>query len=297
VNIAPQAQTPTSARLPDIVNAFSIDVEDYFQVSAFEGAVDASQWGSIAGRVEQNTECLLEILDEAGVSATFFTLGWIAARHPRLVQRIASAGHEVASHGYGHQRVDGLSLADLRDDLVRARQLLEDTIGQRVIGYRAPSFSIGRHNLWVHALLAETGHAYSSSIYPIRHDHYGIPEAPRFAYRTSSGLTEIPATSLRLGGMNLPASGGGYFRLVPYSLSRWAIRQVNRRDRESAIFYCHPWEVDPQQPRVSGIDSKTRFRHYVNLSRTAPRIKRLLRDFAWSRIDAVFAHHLHVSAS
>lgn len=279
---------PAQAR-PGIINAFTVDVEDYFQVAAFAHRIDPAQWDALPCRVERNVERILALLADAGVKGTFFTLGWIAQRHPQVVRAIVGQGHELASHGYAHQRASEQSEAELRDDLVRARKLLEDIAGEPVIGYRAPSFSIGRDNLWAHRVLAETGHRYSSSIYPVRHDHYGMPEAPRFAHRTPEGLTEIPASTVRVGQVNLPSSGGGYFRLLPYRVSRWSVGRINRRDREPAVFYCHPWEVDPEQPRVPGVGAKARFRHYVNLSRTAGRIERLLRDFRWDRMDRVFA--------
>lgn len=282
---------PPAARAR-IINAFTVDVEDYFQVAAFAHRIDRAKWDRMPSRVERNTELLLALLSRAEVTATFFTLGWIAKRHPQLVRRIVGEGHELASHGFSHRRATEQTPAELREDLQSARQLLEDISGQQVIGYRAPSFSIGRENLWVHALLAETGHRYSSSIYPIRHDHYGMPDAPRFAHGTPSGVTEIPASSVRFSGINLPASGGGYFRLLPYPVSRWALRQVNLRDGQPAVFYCHPWEVDPQQPRIAGVGARASFRHYVNLARTSQRIERLLRDFLWGPIDVVFARQI-----
>lgn len=270
------------------VNALTIDVEDYFQVSAMARYIDRGSWDRVECRVEANVERILALLSERGVSATFFTLGWVAERYPSLVRRIAEQGHEVASHGYGHHRVTELSAAQFREDVIRARRILEDACGCRVLGYRAPSFSIGRTSLWALDVLMEAGYRYSSSIYPIHHDHYGMPEAPRFAHRLTNGLLEIPMTTLRLAGRNLPSSGGGYFRLLPYAASRWMISQVNRRDHRSAVFYFHPWEIDPDQPRIDGIDLKTRFRHYLNLDRTEARLGRLLRDFQWSRMDRIF---------
>ncbi len=270
------------------VNALTIDVEDYFQVSAMAPYIQRDDWDSRECRVERNVERLLEMLDQHGAEATFFTLGWVAERYPALVRRIAAQGHEIASHGYGHERVSDLSRKAFVDDIVRAKRALEDLAGQPVVGYRAPSFSIGEHNLWAFECLRETGHRYSSSIYPIRHDHYGMPGAPRFAHSVADGLIEIPATTLRLFGRNLPSSGGGYFRLLPYRLSRWMIQRVNRIDREAAVFFMHPWEIDKDQPRVAGIDLKTRFRHYVNLDRTAGRLDALLADFRWGRMDHIF---------
>ena len=269
-------------------NAMTIDVEDYFQVSAFAPYIDRADWDARECRVERNVEAILALLEEQGTQATFFTLGWIAERYPQLVRTIVAQGHELASHGYGHQRASDLSRASFADDVDHAKKLLEDIGGVAVQGYRAPSFSIGTGNLWAFDVLLEAGYRYSSSVYPIAHDHYGMPDSPRFAYPVREGLLEVPVTTLRVFKRNLPSSGGGYFRLLPYALSRWMIRQVNARDQQSAVFYFHPWEIDPEQPRVAGIDSKTRFRHYVNISRTHDRIKQLLSDFAWGRMDQIF---------
>jgi polysaccharide deacetylase family protein (PEP-CTERM system associated) len=271
-----------------IVNALTIDVEDYFQVSAFAPHIDRNQWDAIPVRVEQNVERILEMLEEHGAHATFFTLGWVAKRCPGLVRKIADAGHEIASHGYAHHRASELSRDEFDADIRHAKAVLEDTAGERVLGYRAPSFSISGHNDWAFACIAEAGYRYSSSIYPIKHDHYGMPNAPRFAHAPHPELLELPVTTTRMLGRNLPAGGGGYFRLMPYSVSRWFIQRVNRIDGHPAIFYFHPWEVDPEQPRVQGIGPKTRFRHYLNLHRTEQRLRRLLDDFHWDRVDRVF---------
>jgi polysaccharide deacetylase family protein (PEP-CTERM system associated) len=273
---------------PSISNALTIDVEDYFQVSAFAPYIRRDEWDTRECRVEHNVDRILQMLDAKGVKATFFTLGWVADRYPGLVRRIVEGGHELASHGYGHERASDLSPELFRQDVSRAKKLLEDIAGHAVQGYRAPSFSIGTKNLWAFDTLAEAGYAYSSSIYPIQHDHYGMPDSPRFAFRLACGLLEIPVTTLRMGNRNLPSSGGGYFRLLPYGLSRWMLRRINDEDRESAIFYFHPWEIDPGQPRVAGIDLKTRFRHYVNISRMESRLERLLGDFRWGRMDQIF---------
>ena len=273
---------------PAITNALTIDVEDWFQVSAMAPYIRRADWDTRDCRVERNVDRLLQMLDAQHVQATFFTLGWVAERYPQLVRRIVAGGHELASHGYGHERVSDLDRAALREDLSRAKALLEDIGGVPVRGYRAPSFSIGHGNLWAFDTLLETGHAYSSSLYPIRHDHYGMPDAPRFAHRRDNGLLEVPVTTVRLGQRNLPSSGGGWFRLFPYAVSRWMIQRVNQQDRQAAVFYMHPWEIDPDQPRVPGIDAKTRFRHYVNISRTEQRLQRLLRDFRWGRMDRIF---------
>lgn len=271
-----------------LINALTIDVEDYFQVSAFAPHIARTEWDQRECRVERNMDRILGLLARHQTQATFFTLGWIAERYPQLVRRIVEEGHELASHGYGHQRASDLSCDEFRDDVTRAKALLEDIGGQAVWGYRAPSFSIGDANLWALDVLQEAGYRYSSSIYPVRHDHYGSPDAPRFAHQVRPGLMEVPPTTLRLFSRNLPSSGGGYFRLFPYALSRWMLRQVNQRDGESAIFYMHPWEIDPQQPRIPGVSLKTRFRHYVNIDRTEQRLDRLLSDFAWGRMDEIF---------
>lgn len=269
-------------------NAMTIDVEDYFQVSAFAPYIARADWERLPCRTPANIERILGFLDEAGVKATFFTLGWIAERYPEVVRAIVAQGHELASHGYGHERASDLSPTAFADDVRRSKALLEDLGGVEVKGYRAPSFSIGTGNLWAFDVLAEAGYQYSSSVYPIQHDHYGMPDAPRWAHPVREGLIEVPVTTNRFGERNLPSSGGGYFRLLPYGVSRWLIGRVNRREQQSAVFYFHPWEIDPEQPRVAGIDAKSRFRHYVNLSRTEARIRRLLGDFAWGRMDEIF---------
>lgn len=273
-----------------IRNAMTIDVEDYFQVSAFAPYITRDSWPERECRVEANVDRILAILDEGGVKATFFTLGWIAERYPALVRRIVAGGHELASHGYGHLRASDQDRAQFKEDVGSAKAILEDLGGQKVLGYRAPSFSIGHGNLWALEVLHEAGYRYSSSIYPVRHDHYGMPDAPRFAWHPngSDGLLEVPITTVRLGQRNLPAGGGGYFRLFPYALSRWLMQQVNQRDGQPAIFYFHPWEIDPGQPRPDGINLKTRFRHYVNMEKMDGRIRALTRDFAWDRMDRIF---------
>ena len=273
---------------PALINALTIDVEDYFQVSAFAPYIRRQDWDLRECRVERNVARILEMLAERQVKATFITLGWIAERYPQLVRNIVAGGHELASHGYGHERASDLTPEAFSQDIHRAKGLLEDLGGAPVLGYRAPSFSIGVGNLWAFDKLARAGYVYSSSIYPIKHDHYGMPDSPRFAYRVGAGLLEIPVTTLRVMNRNLPSSGGGYFRLLPYALSRWMLRQVNQQDRESAIFYFHPWEIDADQPRVAGIDAKTRFRHYVNIGRNESRLMQLLQDFRWGRMDQIF---------
>lgn len=271
-----------------ITNALTIDVEDYFQVSALAPYIPREEWDSRACRVERNVERILNLLDKHSVKATFFTLGWIAERYPRLIRAIVDGGHELASHGYGHQRASDLSEELFFADIESAKRLLEDLSGHEVKGYRAPSFSIGKRNLWAFDCLERAGYRYSSSIYPIRHDHYGMPDAPRFAHSVRVGLLEVPVTTARFFERNWPASGGGYFRLMPYAVSRWLLRRVNDIDCQAAVFYFHPWEIDFEQPRIKGIDAKTRFRHYLNLHRTEQRLERLLADFSWGRMDEIF---------
>ena len=280
----------TAASTARIRNAMTIDVEDYFQVSAFAPTISRDSWPALECRVEANIDRILAILAAGNVTATFFALGWIAERYPAMIRRIVAGGHELASHGYGHLRASDQSRAEFTDDISRSKALLEDIGGQAVLGYRAPSFSIGARNLWALDALLETGYRYSSSIYPIKHDHYGMPDAPRFAFYPNGkdGLLEVPITTVRLMQRNLPAGGGGYFRLLPYQASRWLMRRVNSDDRQPAIFYFHPWEIDPGQPRQNDIGMKTRFRHYVNLARMEGRIKALTRDFEWDRMDHIF---------
>lgn len=271
-----------------IVNALTIDVEDYFQVSALAPHIPRTDWDTTPCRVERNVDRILGLLAESGAQGTFFTLGWVAERYPNVVRSIVAGGHELASHGYGHLRASEQTREEFVSDITRAKALLEDISGQQVRGYRAPSFSIGAANLWALDCIAEAGYRYSSSIYPIRHDHYGMPDSPRFPYSSRSDLMEIPVTTVRMFERNWPAGGGGYFRLMPYPMSRWLIQRVNCADGKPAMFYFHPWEIDPDQPRVAGVSAKTRFRHYVNLGRTESRLRRLLEDFSWGRVDRVF---------
>jgi polysaccharide deacetylase family protein (PEP-CTERM system associated) len=274
-----------------VVNAMTVDVEDYFQVSAFEGVVNRDDWDRLPCRVEQNTDHILELFDRHDIKATFFMLGWVAERYPGLVRRIVDTGHELASHGYSHVRITRQPPQAFSEDVGKTKKLLEDTAGCEVQGYRAASYSIVNETLWAHDLLQEAGYRYSSSVYPIHHDLYGIPDAPRFAYRhKDGGLLEIPVTTVSLLNHNLPCGGGGYFRLLPYRVSRWAMKRVNVADRMPCVFYFHPWEIDPGQPRQAGISGKTRFRHYLNLGRMKSRVERLLDDFSWNRMDNVFLY-------
>jgi polysaccharide deacetylase family protein (PEP-CTERM system associated) len=271
-------------------NALSVDVEDWFQVGAFETTIAKTDWGNLTPRVERNTDAVLAMFDEAGVKATFFTLGWVAERFPRLIRRIVDNGHELASHGWEHDRVFQLDATRFAADLARTRLTLEDLGGVAVTGYRAPSFSVDKRTPWAHDVLAEAGYVYSSSVAPVVHDHYGWPEAPRFAFKpvANSGLIEIPVTTARLAGRTLAAGGGGFFRLLPYGFSRWAIRQVNAQG-QPGILYFHPWEIDPDQPRVANAPLKSKLRHYTNLGVMQAKLRRLLADFEWDRVDAVVA--------
>ena len=273
--------------MPELRNALTVDVEDYFQVWALSPHIPRAEWERMPCRVERNTDRILGLLEDTGSQATFFILGWIAERYPGLVGRIAGAGHEVASHGYAHYRATEQIPEDFLQDIRRAKAILEDITGVEVKGYRAPSFSVGKDNPWAFDCIAEAGYRYSSSVYPVRHDHYGMPDAPRLPYRPRENLLEIPIATARLAGRNLPAGGGGYFRLLPYAISRALVRSLNA-EGGAAVFYLHPWELDPDQPRIPGTSAKTRFRHYVNLHRTETRLCKLLGDFQWSRIDRVF---------
>lgn len=273
-------------------NALTIDVEDYFQVSAFAPYIERADWDRRECRVERNIARILALLERQGVKATFFTLGWIAERYPAIVRDIVAGGHELASHGYGHERANQLSPEAFYADISRAKQILEELSGIEVKGYRAPSFSIdGSNRHWAFDALVRAGYRYSSSVYPVRHDHYGMPDAPRFRHAPHPALLEVPPTTVRAFNRNWPASGGGYFRLMPYALSRQLITRVNQHDGESAVFYFHPWEIDVDQPRIPGINARTRFRHYLNLHRMEHRLARLLQDFRWGRMDHVFLGH------
>ena len=278
------------------VNAMTVDVEDYFQVSAFEPYIDRQDWDLWPHRVVANTERILDLFADAGVRATFFVLGWVAERYPALIRTIVAQGHELACHGYDHVRVTEQSPEEFRRDVERAKKLLEDAGGLEVIGYRAASYSIGRNNLWALRILQQSGFRYSSSIYPVRHDLYGMPEAPRFAFHPEAapGLLEIPVTTVRFLGRNVPIGGGGFFRLYPYALTRLGLRRVNR-EGQAAVFYFHPWEIDPEQPRPQGLNLKTRLRHYLNLSRTEGRLRRLLHDFRWDTMRNVFLRSVHAN--
>lgn len=273
-----------------VVNALSVDVEEWFQVGAFERVIARGEWEGLASRVEDNCARILDLFAEAGVFATFFTLGWVAERHPTLVRRIHEAGHEIASHGWDHARVFTLRAADFAQDLARSRRALEDAAGVPIRGYRAPSFSIDGRTPWAFDVLAEQGYAYSSSVAPLVHDHYGWREAPRFAFRplADSPLVELPVTTAELRGRRMASGGGGFFRVLPYGFTGWAIRQVNSLD-QPAVFYFHPWEIDPGQPRVANAPLRSRLRHYTALDRMEGKLARLVREFSWGRVDEVVA--------
>jgi len=274
---------------PHILNGLSVDVEDWFQVGAFENVIARGEWDSIKTRVADNVYRVLDLFAEAEVHATFFTLGWVAQRHPEMIRRIADAGHELASHGYDHARVFTFTPREFAADIRKARAVIEDCAGVAVRGYRAPSFSIDQRTPWAFAELAAQGYAYSSSVAPVVHDHYGWPEAPRFAFRPLpwADLIELPVTTAMLGGRRVAAGGGGFFRVLPYAFSRWAIRQVNRREGRPAIFYFHPWEIDPDQPRLSHAPMRARLRHYTGLAQMAGKLKALAHAFRWGRMDVV----------
>lgn len=274
-----------------LLNGFSVDVEDWFQVGAFEKVIDPADWDSLACRVDVNTNRLLDMCEDLGVKATFFTLGWVAKRHPALMRRIVENGHELASHGWAHARVFTMDADGFAADIGDARKALEDASGARVTGYRAPSFSIDTRTPWAHEILTEQGYLYSSSVAPIAHDHYGWREAPRFAFRPVAGadLIEIPVTTVEAMGRRMAAGGGGFFRVLPYAFSQWAMRRVNEQDERPIIFYFHPWEVDTEQPRVAHAPLKSRLRHYTNIDGMEAKLRRMLKEFAWGRMDNVAA--------
>jgi polysaccharide deacetylase family protein (PEP-CTERM system associated) len=273
-----------------MLNALTIDVEDYYHVSAFEAVAPMADWDRYESRVAQNTHRLLDLLDAHATKATFFVLGWVAARHPGLVRTLVARGHEVASHGYAHQRVYTQTPTQFRTETRHAKCLLEDMLGHPIRGYRAASYSITTHSLWALEVLRDEGFAYDSSIFPIRHDLYGMPRYPRFCHQLSgpreAPLVEFPLSTLHFGGTNFPIAGGGYLRLFPYTYTRWGIRYLNQREGQPAVVYLHPWEVDPTQPRLPA-GKLSRFRHYTNLHRMEERLVRLLQDFSFGTMAAV----------
>ncbi|HEY5870025.1 MAG TPA: XrtA system polysaccharide deacetylase [Candidatus Tectomicrobia bacterium] len=273
-----------------MLNALTIDVEDYYHVAAFDSVVRFADWERYESRVEKNTQRILDLLDEHATQATFFVLGWVLERHPGLIRTIVARGHEVASHGYAHQRIYTQTPAQFRAETRRSKSLLEDTLGQPIRGYRAASYSITRQSLWALDVLREAGFVYDSSIFPIRHDLYGIPSHPRFCSvipgEHGAPLVEFPLSTLRLGGTNFPIAGGGYLRLFPYAYTRWGIRYLNTREGQPAVVYLHPWELDPAQPRLPA-GRLSRFRHYTNLHRMEERLVRLLQDFSFGTMSEV----------
>lgn len=271
------------------LHAMSVDVEEYFQVGAFEHVISPNQWDSIESRVVASTTRILDIFEKNEVTSTFFILGWVAKRHPELVKKIAELGHEVASHGFYHQRVTDLQEKDFLNDLSSTKKLLEDISGRQVIGYRAPSFSICEQNAWAFDVLKNTGHIYSSSTYPIVHDHYGTPSWPNVPYQLENGLIEIPQSTLMVGQRTVPIGGGGYFRLLPYHLSKYLINKYHTQKDVPYVFYFHPWEIDAEQPRVGNAPLKSKFRHYVNLHRMEKKIASLSADFDWTSIEKAFS--------
>ena len=278
-----------------VINAMSVDVEDYFHASAFDRVVSRASWAERDSRVVRNTERLLECFHRHDVRATFFILGWVARRFPSLVRDIAAQGHEVASHGFHHQLIYTLTPEQFRADVRAAKAAIEDVSGQPVRGYRAPSFSVVQASLWALDVLIEEGYAYDASIYPIHHDRYGIPDAPRRPHvieRGAGSIVEVPAPTVRIAGNNIPIAGGGYFRVLPYAFTRWAVNRVNTVDRNPIAFYIHPWEIDPDQPRLR-VPPLTEWRHYSNLADTLPRLERLMTDFAFDTV----AHTLDANAA
>lgn len=268
----------------------TVDVEDYFQVSAFEKIITRDDWDNYPHRVEINTHKVLDLFDEKNIKATFFTLGWVAERYPGVVRRIVDDGHELASHGYYHVRVVNQKPAEFYSDITKTKALLEDLGGVEVKGYRAASYSIGSENLWAYAELERAGYQYSSSIYPIKHDLYGMPGAPRYKFHPNEELDilEIPVSTLQILGKTFPCGGGGFFRFYPYVFSRWALKRMNEVEGQSGMFYFHPWEIDPEQPRLKQASRKAKFRHYLNLEKTQNRLGHLIDDFDWHRMDEVF---------
>lgn len=275
------SQKHPQSQSPELVNGASVDLEDYYHVEAFADRIERARWPEFVSRVRPNTERTLELLRRTGTRATFFVLGYVAERDPALIRKVAEAGHEIACHSHLHRRVHRLSPAEFRQDVRRARAAIEDATGVRVLGFRAPTFSITLDSLWALDILLEEGFEYDSSIFPVRHDLYGIPSAPRFLHQralpSGRSIWEIPMSTVRLGGVNLPAAGGGYLRLLPLPVTRWAIRRIHRRDGQPVILYFHPWELDPEQPRLSA-NWKSRFRHYTGLKKTEARLERILAE-------------------
>lgn len=272
-----------------VTNAMTVDVEDYFHVSAFSQQIKTEEWGNkYPLRAEQSTDKTLALFEKHQVKATFFVLGWVAEQCPQLIKRIAAQGHEIACHGYAHQKATSQTPEVFQQDVARCKKFLEDLTGQAVVGYRAPSFSIDTRNEWAFDVLRELGFTYSSSTYPVKHDLYGVPDWPRFKYQRPEGITELPIPTTYLGGRSIPIGGGGYFRLYPYALSKWLIQRFIETEKQPYSFYFHPWELDPAQPRMSQAPLKSKFRHYLNLERMESRLDRLLKDFSWSTMKDAY---------
>ena len=273
-----------------MLNALTIDVEDYYHVAAFASVIQPQEWERYESRVERNVNRLMDILDEYQTRATFFILGWVAERHPYLIRAIRQRGHELASHGYAHQCIYTQTPQQFREETRRSKRIIEDATGESILGYRAASYSITQQSLWALEILREEGFVYDSSIFPIHHDRYGIPESSRFGYlvkgHADSGLVELPPSTIRVAGINIPIAGGGYFRIYPYAFTRWGISHINHREHQPAVVYLHPWEIDPGQPRIHA-NAVSRFRQYFNLEKTEPRLVRLLRDFKFETVSAV----------
>ncbi len=270
-------------------HAFTVDVEEWFQVGAFENTIQREDWPQLESRVEQQVQTILGLLSQADIKATFFCLGWVAKRSPGLLSQIHAAGHELACHGVDHKRLFMMTEAEFKTDVATAKKLIEDAIGAEIQGYRAPSFSLTADVWWAYDVLREEGFRYSSSIYPINHDHYGMPSAPKTAFwpKGKGGVLELPLTVCQALGRNLPASGGGYFRLLPYGLGRWMLKRAERQNQAPGIFYMHPWEIDPGQPFVKEASLRSRFRHYTGQEKMPAKLLKLFRDFEWGRMDEV----------
>lgn len=286
---APTPVRPSRMSVEPVISGLSVDVEEWFQVGAFENTISPDDWDRLDSRVVFNTAKVLDLFERQNVKATFFTLGWVAERHPALIRRIVCEGHEIASHGWDHQRVFTMTPKEFANDLSRSRKAIEDAAGVPVSGYRAPSFSIDIRTPWAHQVLADNGYAYSSSVAPIAHDHYGWPQSPRFAWKPVAGsdLVELPVTTVKLAGRNFGAGGGGFFRILPYALSSWALRRVIGQEKQPAIFYFHPWEVDPEQPFQADAPLRSKLRHYTGLAEMERKLVQLSRDFAWGPIDRI----------
>lgn len=286
-------QSATSHKHKDngiMINAMSVDVEEWFQVGAFENTFTKNQWPDLESRVAMQCEQILALFAKFDVKATFFTLGWVAERHPEMIRKIVDQGHEIASHGWDHDRVFTLSAGQFARDIDRARKAIEDAAGVAVKGYRAPSFSIDQRTPWAHEILQEKGYLYSSSVAPIAHDHYGWPDAPRFAYHPIKGhdFLEIPVTTVQMFGRNFGAGGGGFFRILPWQFFQFALNRVNGTDKQSAIFYFHPWEIDPDQPYIKHAPMRSKLRHYTKLDKMQGKLEKLLTAYHWGRMDDVF---------